>query len=433
MTLGKASETPPRLRFPWTIRFSRSHFPLEPATAAGARFVSLAAEHAAMAAEHASRHDREGTFPLEVFDAMKDSGFLTATVPVSHGGMGVDSIHDLTLGLCELGRGDGSTSLAANMHLVFPLAIRWLEPVLAQAAPALADRLDGALSQLAAGSIAMGNATELGADLAHPLTEAMPAPDGWLLNGRKAFGTLSPIADWFVVSCRVRRPDGSFAAASALVRRGSAGQEIAGNWDGLGMRASGSHEIVYRDCFVPAELLISLDRDWGTTDELAQALAIIGNVGLLGTFLGIAEAARDDAVETLCARADSGPGERRETSVEQIVGEMDIELASMRAVVGRTTQLVDRFLYCAHMDSAAAEVIRDLGSQFQCAKALVNTRANAVVDRALLATGGGAYMSQHPLSRLSRDVRAGFFMQPYSVRDARAKVGELSLSDARSR
>lgn len=406
------------------------HFPLEPATATGAQFLSLAAEHAKTAAEHASRHDREGTFPVEAFDAMKSSGFLKATVPKAHNGLGLDSVHDFTLGLCELSRGDASTSLAANMHLIYPFAIHWLRPRVARDAPALVAHLDIALSHLGEGSIAMGNATEFGTDLAHPLTEARRVDDGWLLNGRKGFGTLSPLADWFVVSCRIQRPDGSFSAAHALVRRGSPGQDIIENWDGLGMRASGSHEIAYRDCFVPADLVISLDRDWGEADEASQALAIIGNIGLLGIFLGIAEVARDHSVETLRSRASAPAGADRDFPAERLIGEMDIALASMRAVVDRTTNLVDRYLFLAPEETTDV-LLGALGAQFQSAKYVVNNGAIEIVDRALTLTGGAAYTAGHPLSRLYRDVRAGPFMQPYSAKEAREKIGDLSLRHER--
>lgn len=403
-------------------------FRLEPETPAGERFAELAAEHAELAAEHADRHDREGTFPFEVFDAMRTSGFLTATVPEAHGGLGLDSVHDLTVGLCDLGRADGSTSIAANMHLAIPLLVHWLRGMLTrQGTVKRAERLDAALEQLGRGCIAMGNVTEMGTDIAHPLTEAGKVPDGWLLNGSKTFGTLAPVADWFVVSCRVARPDKTFANAYAVVPRGCSGQEILDNWDSLGMRASGSHDISYTDCFVPANRLLSLDRDWGVEDGTSQALGILGNIPLLGTFLGIAEAARDHAVETVKERGRGGSRRPTQTgdATQRLVAEMDIALACMRAVIERTTFLVDRFIYRALGDGD--DLPFAVGAQFQSAKLMVNGKAIDVVDQALTLTGGAGYMSGHPLSRLYRDVRAGPFMQPYSPKEAYGYIARPAL------
>ncbi len=97
---------------------------LQPRTDAGKRFVALAEEHVAEVAVRAADHDRDGTFPFEVFEAMKQCGFMTATVPEQFGGLGLNSTHDLTAGLSRIAHGDGSVAIAANMHLIFPVVLR---------------------------------------------------------------------------------------------------------------------------------------------------------------------------------------------------------------------------------------------------------------------------------------------------------------------
>ena len=61
---------------------------LKPITEQGKRFVALAEEHAADFATRADQHDREGSFPFENFEAMKQSGFMPAPVPEEFGGLG---------------------------------------------------------------------------------------------------------------------------------------------------------------------------------------------------------------------------------------------------------------------------------------------------------------------------------------------------------
>lgn len=357
---------------------------------------------------------------------MRSSGFLTATVPEAHGGLGLSSIHDLTVGLAFLGQADGSVSISANMHLVFPLLASWLQDVLRQRGESeWAERLERALAQLATGCIVMGNVTEAGTDIAHPLTEATQTPGGWSLRGRKIFGTLSPVAEWFVVSCRVRRLNGTFAGAYALVPRGCKGQRILDNWDSLGMRASGSQDIEYDDCFVPDHRLLSLDRDWGIDDGTSQALDIIGNVGLLGTYLGIAEAAQRYAFAAVGAR--DGQPDQGDGTVLHLIAEIEVAIAAMRAVIERTTCLVDKLILRVPAEGVEGNLAFELGTQFQCAKLLVNESAIGVVNRALTVTGGAAYMSSHPLARLYRDVRAGPFMQPHSPKEAYGFIARASL------
>ncbi|MDP9332639.1 MAG: acyl-CoA/acyl-ACP dehydrogenase [Actinomycetota bacterium] len=403
---------------------------LQPRTAAGKRFVELADTHAAAAAVRSAEHDRDGTFPFEAFEAMKQSGFMTATVPEQFGGLGLNSTHDLTAGLCRLAGGDGSIAIAANMHLVFPLVMRWLQRFSKESGDTnMAEQLDGLLTVLGGGTIAMGNNTEPGTDLAHPLLEATKADGGWTLNGRKIFGTLSPIADLFLASCRTARDDGTYASGNAFVFRGSEGQEIRDNWDALGMRASGSNDVVYKDCFVPESLFFTQGDDWGTDGPLTQVIITAGNIGLLGAFCGIAEAAREQVVEMVKTRtkAPSGRPLAERHGVQHLVAEIDVDLATIRALLERTTTLIDEVVCDGSTTDATLDLLHEVNHQFQCAKLVVNRKAIDIVDRALTLSGGFGYMTASPLARLYRDVRAGPFMQPYSPNEAHEFIGRISL------
>ena len=87
-----------------------------PCTDVGRKYVELAEQHAMEIATRAEQHDREGSFPVEAFDAMRASGLVTAAVPQEFGGLGVTSLHDLMVGTNRLGRADGSVAIALNMH-----------------------------------------------------------------------------------------------------------------------------------------------------------------------------------------------------------------------------------------------------------------------------------------------------------------------------
>ncbi|MCH8062977.1 MAG: acyl-CoA dehydrogenase family protein, partial [Chloroflexi bacterium] len=96
------------------------NFQLRPVTEPGRRFVELAEKHAADFATRADKYDRKGVFPSENIEDLKRSGAMAATVPVEYGGMGVESVHDLAVGINRLGRGDGSTAIGVTMHLFRP-------------------------------------------------------------------------------------------------------------------------------------------------------------------------------------------------------------------------------------------------------------------------------------------------------------------------
>src|ERR687891_520191 len=88
--------------------------------------VELAGRLADEFAERAAEYDRDGSFPFENYDRMREEGYLGLTVPEELGGMGA-GLHDLILAQERLAAGDGSTALAVNMHVspIGQLASLW--------------------------------------------------------------------------------------------------------------------------------------------------------------------------------------------------------------------------------------------------------------------------------------------------------------------
>ena len=268
-------------------------FELQPHTEAGEAFVALAEQHAAAFAERAAQFDRTNTFPQEHITALQQSGYLAATVPRELGGLGVESAYDYALGTSRLARGDASTAIIANMHLNggFFLRRRW------QAAKARGDTsatapLEGTLRAIASQQLVLaGAASESGSDLVHPLTEARRVPEGWAINGRKIFGTGSPAATRLGFAVKVVEAEGHPAFwGIAQVPVGTPGMQIQHDWDALGMRASGSHSVLFQNCRVPEPPVNPL-APYGGWHEPFIAVFMPGNFGLVAVFLGIAEAA----------------------------------------------------------------------------------------------------------------------------------------------
>jgi alkylation response protein AidB-like acyl-CoA dehydrogenase len=138
--------------------------------------------------------------------------------------------------------------------------------------------------------------TEPGADLGYPRTTATPNGDGYVLNGLKIFGTLSPIANLIFSPLRVVHGEGKEPTAGmAMLSRDMPGMTIKDNWDALGMRASGSNDVVYEDVQISRGQLLGGNEPLGMEGPDNAEMAISGNLGLICAFMGIAEAARDIA------------------------------------------------------------------------------------------------------------------------------------------
>jgi alkylation response protein AidB-like acyl-CoA dehydrogenase len=402
---------------------------LQPTTGAGRRFAELAAEHASEAANGAAEHDATGTFPVALFENMKQSGFLKATVPSEQGGMGLSSVRDLGVGLGRLAQGDGSAAIAATMHLGFGLIAQRL---VADAARSnrieLRQSIVAVLEVLGTGAIVMANFTEPKTDLRHPNVVATPVDGGWSITGRKTFSTLCEIADLFFVSVRTET-DGGPMTKSVLVPRGTPGQQILSNWDGLGMRASGSHDVVYDGCVVPDAYMLPGGVPWGQDSDLSLRIATVGQFPLVPVFLGIAEAAHLHALDAARPRttADDPSADMGRAGLTQLVAENERDLATCRAVVDRTGSLLDTFLMADDSPRLDIGDMSRVHALFQCSKQVVNRLSVSVVDRSMSVVGGSSYRREHPLSRLYRDVRAGGFMQPYSPVEANEYIGSVAL------
>jgi len=405
-------------------------FQLMPVTSPGVRLIRLAEQHARDFATRAEQHDRDGTFPFENVEALRKSGVMAACVPEELGGLGVDSIHDYVLAINRLGRGDGSTAIAANMHIFRPW---WMTRYWRTAKEAgdqhAVKRLETTLRQIGAGEVIMcALISEAGTDVLHPLVEATRTEGGWLLNGRKIFGTMSPAANLMDVACRIRDREGSPRRAMARVASGAPGMQIMNNWDALGMRGSGSHDVLFTGCFV-AEGDVVDTGPWGDWGEVFVAANLVITLGLVAAFLGIAETARDLTLEMVTTRrkAPSGRTLAERHAIQHTIAEIEIDLAAARAVLARTAAAADRF-FAAHPPSRIQmNELHELMKDFQCTKLTVTRNAVAIVDRALSASGGAGYLARSPLSRLYRDVRAGPFMQPLSPNEAFEYIGKVTL------
>ena len=179
-------------------------FELQASTEAGKRMVGLSERHAAEFAATAAKYDREGKFPVDNITALRRSGLSAATVPKEFGGMGVTSIHDCFVAISRLGRAEGSTPLAFNMHLSRTMATtRALRGAIATGNVAVQKRSEDILRKIGAGEIIISVAnSERGADLRTSKTLATKVNGGWRFNGTKIFATGSPAADMLSVRAR---------------------------------------------------------------------------------------------------------------------------------------------------------------------------------------------------------------------------------------
>lgn len=346
-------------------------------------------------AERAARHDEEASFPHDNIQDLRDLGYVRWTVPRAFGG---DEIPLYTMLLCqeELARGDGSTALAIGWHVGMMLNLRFSHAfppeVYEEVCRSVVQR--GSLINSCATEPATGSPSRGG----RPQTTAMRVEGGWRITGRKTFSTLSPALDWILVTAGI---DGSEDVGEFLVR--GADVEIIETWNVMGMRATGSHDIVLRDVFVPDAHLIARmapgQRSARNQDGGGWMLHIPA------CYLGIARAARDAAVHyaaTYQPNSLSHPIAEL-PHIQDKLGQMELKLLSARTLM---YDLARRY------DEASPEQRPKLRPQLGAVKTLATNAAVEVVDLAMRVVGARSLWKDMVFERLYRDVRAGLHNPP---------------------
>jgi alkylation response protein AidB-like acyl-CoA dehydrogenase len=258
-------------------------------------------------------------------------------------------------------------------------------------------------------------------NLTVPAARAVRNGTGWVLNGRKIFCTMSPAATMLLVSTLYEDATGAGRYGYAEVPADAHGVTINDDWDGLGMRASGSNSVSFTDVHLPETALRGGFPVGNAGAYIERNLA--NGLFHASASLGIAEAAHESALGRLRVRNAAEPG----AAEQMLSAENTIALSAMRATFGRAAELVDAF-YATHPSSdAASEEWRTMFAEVQAAKAFVGETAMQIVDRALMLSGGAGYHRSHVLSRAYRDVRAGAFMQPLGTLRAYSYLGQAAL------
>jgi alkylation response protein AidB-like acyl-CoA dehydrogenase len=365
----------------------------------------LASEFAA----RASQHDRDGSFPFENFNGLSEAGLLSLTVPAALGGSGAGAL-DAARIINVLGKADPSAALVLSMHyiqhLVMARSTRW------------PGRLSRKLARETVEGVALINALRVEPDLGSPSRGGLPATTarrtetGWRLSGRKIYSTGAPILKWYAVWAKTDEP--TLRVGLFLVPAGLPGTRIVETWDHLGLRASGSHDIVFDDVVFPLDHEIDVRKpdDWRVPDFTQ---ATVHAIFVAAIYDGVARAARDWLVEFLNNRVPSNLGASLATlpRAQELVGDIEARLAV-------NARLIDSF--ARDFDDGVALS----ASESNIIKLTVTNNAIAVVEDALSLTSNHGLTRANPLERHYRDVLCGRVHTPQD--DAtRVSAGRLAL------
>jgi alkylation response protein AidB-like acyl-CoA dehydrogenase len=372
--------------------------------------VDLAGRLADTFAERATLHDRENTFPLENYEELRETGYLTLTVPEELGGGGA-SLTDLVLAQERLAMGDGSTALAVNMH-VSPIG-QW-SSIWRDTGD---ERLERLLRGVAAGEIVWASLTAepgVANNLMDATTVAAKVDGGFRIDGRKIFCTNSVAATNFSFSARYDDPETGLRLGLFQAAKDCDGFTFVQTWDTLGMRGTQSNDLVMENAFVPDEALVH-SLPIGHLDATILKSVFCWAMPTFGAvYLGIAAGAMEWARQAVLQRGRQG-----DVLVQASFAHMEMLLETARAVLWR---------HCQEVESGAflSLGVQEGFARAGLAKVVATNNAVEIVRHVVDVVGGAAFTRKLPVERMWRDVQAGPIM-PYNNHQALQLFGATSL------
>ncbi|MDI4649150.1 acyl-CoA dehydrogenase family protein [Cohnella hashimotonis] len=338
--------------------------------------------------------DQEGGFAFESAEKLRASGYTKWPVPRAYGGEGM-TVYEMVLYQERIAMGDPALALAIGWHVstVAELAAKkpWSEDKLAPFLRAVAEGklMNRAATEKGTGSPSRGGKMQ---------TTAEQHGEGYVVRGRKTFTSLAPVLDLVVVNTTLIEGD-TEGPADFLIPMNAPGVSVDPVWNMMGMRGTGSHDLVLDDVILPAEALVYRappgKRGGPANPYLLHVPAC---------YLGAALAAREEAL-AFAASYQPNSLDRPILHLPHIgtlIGEIDIELAAAR-----------HFMYSVaarweHVVADEAAGIAELGA----VKVFAIRTALSVADKALRITGAHGLAQTHPLQRLFRDIRFGLSNPP---------------------
>ena len=377
--------------------------------------------------EAAEEADLRAEFQTTHIKTLSEAGLLGLIVPEEYGGLG-GTLRDLAATTFAMGTACPSTALAYFFHC--SSASRGLLPLEAIEAGlfdeaevpevrSFAEKVlttmgrDGKwLANFASESVKTSTANVTIS------TEATRADGGWLINGIKAFGCATGVADRYLVTAKMADHDTADGLAVFFVDRDAEGVSERQKWDAIGMRATATHGIVLKDVFVADEDALAIPGAFVKMMQMSRGSFVGNQLAATGVYVGAAKGVYDAALAYLMKKtfADTGEPLASAPPYSQLVGEMASELESCFLWLRRQLEL--------ETSDPPIKPKPEVVTQWRLSKGAVTDHAFNVAVKALKACGTSNTGNTGPIARGLRDLSMGL-VQAFPAEKGRLEAASM--------
>jgi butyryl-CoA dehydrogenase len=326
--------------------------------------------------------DEREEFPWDIIKDIADSDMFRIFIPEEYEGLG-GGCFDLCLVVEELSRACAAiaVSYAAVDLGITPLLQYGTEEQKQKYLPDVA-----AGKRLAAFAVTEPTA---GSDAGGIKTTAERTSGGYMLNGTKQFITNGGEAEIYTVIALTDKTRGARGASAVLVEKDTPGFSFGKKEKKLGIRASSTRELIFRNCFVPEENIIAKE---GMGFIVTMKLFDSSRPGIGAQAVGLAQGALESAVDYARQRVQFGYPIYSLQAIQHMLADMAIQVEAARALVYAAARTFDSGAKSVSEESAMAKVF-------------ASDMAMKVTTDAVQILGGAGYMRDYPVEKMMRDAK----------------------------
>ena len=345
--------------------------------------------------------EESGEFPQEILDKMAKIGLFGIKIPKELGGQGADNLAYVIM-LEELCRVSPVASLYANS----PNSLSG-GPLLLSGTP---EQLEKYLRPCVTGEKILAFAlTEPGAgsDAGGMTTTAVEDGDGYVLNGRKSFITMAPLADYAIVYAKTDMAAGTKGITAFIVDMKAPGVSCGKPERKMGLIGCATSDIILEDVRVPkCDVLGEIGRGFINAMKTLDG----GRLGVSAQSIGVAQACLDESIKYAKERKQFGRPIAKFQAISFMIADMAAKLAAAKELVYNAALLKD-------------QNSKEAGMYCSMAKYYASETCNEIAGKAVQIHGGYGFMKDYKVERMYRDCRV------FTIYEGTSQVQQMVIAN----
>ena len=326
--------------------------------------------------------DEKEEFPWAIVKDMADADLFRLFIPEEYDGLGEGTL-SLCIAVEELSRA------CCGIALTYAADALGTIPILLYAND---DQKKKFLHQIASGTrlTAFGlTESTAGSDAGNIKTTAVLDGDEYVINGTKQFITNGGEAEIYTIIALTNPAKGARGASAFIVEKGTSGFTFGKKERKMGIRSSSTSELVFHNCRVPKENLLSRE---GMGFIVTLKTLDTSRPGVASLAVGLAQGALEAAVDYARQREQFGHPISAIQAIQHMLADMAIQVEAARALVYAVARTID---------SGA----KNYSEEGAIAKVFATDMAMKVTTDAVQIFGGPGYMRDYPVEKMMRDAK----------------------------